>query len=855
MAARIVRNDFVAGEIDPSLWGRHDGEMFFHGASKIENFIPRKTGGVRKRAGTELLWHLAADVKQEYRIVPFSFDKENFGLVAFSRKRGTAGAVYAQFYAHKADGTSATTTRRAVSVFTLSATEGLDDLKYLQVGDTILFTYHGHRAFEAKITFPTQTGVAPIMVFSSIKNNIKPAAAPSLNAKPMNFQPEGNGYVASSRTYRLWGVKDGVLSEPTQTRADITLAWISGAFIDVTFQPDWTAHDYYILGKLQGGQYGEVTQFYPSRNAGARSDSSWSFPEGHASHTMTIDGVSYTVPTSASSWTATDTEVLDTNGRSATGKFADTIYCEYTKARTAPILSILLWVGVKATNETTDEVESVGYNGSVTAHFQYRNANEDIATWTISGQYGDSSHTLSIQTPAAATSNGVYTIYFTNANGEPVAIPVRGAILCSDSATMLFHDDNIQPGTLAGEQDAITVGDTGMDVDIINTWQQRLVAASAEQSPFTMWFSALGDLYNFYVNRPQTEDNAFEATIASTEANRILHIVSQKWLLAFTESGEYVIGSSGSSFAYNTISIKKTSSVGAHPDIVPTSTESDVLFVAADGRSVYKMDYSLERDAVTPSSVSTRAQHITEIHRIRKIAYQRFPDSVLWSLLDDGSLASMTFDPDENVCGWARQSLAGGAGLVVEDLFATGSIRADTDTDTTSDIILVLRDPERPGDVWIERLRPCVVADQPETLAAECIDHDGYGAADWPAGGDPAGEVEATLTTMRLDPEGTDMIGKQSNVYDSVLRIRRSGLVAVRPAESDLPWSGTVTQPDARPVEEGGTVSLVERDVKLLPRAFHNRQSRLEIRSADKWPCEILSMVAMIDFGTAKWGE
>ena len=78
MAQKVIRNDFVAGEIAPELWGRHDVEMYYHGAARIENFIPRRTGGLRKRAGTELVWHLAGDSEREYRIIPYLYDKDNF---------------------------------------------------------------------------------------------------------------------------------------------------------------------------------------------------------------------------------------------------------------------------------------------------------------------------------------------------------------------------------------------------------------------------------------------------------------------------------------------------------------------------------------------------------------------------------------------------------------------------------------------------------------------------------------------------------------------------------------------------------------------------------------------------------
>lgn len=838
MAARIVRNDFVAGEISGELWGRHDVEMFFHGASLVRNFVPRKTGGVRKRAGSELVWHVAGGSEtRDYRIVPYRFDKDAYGLVALYRK-GTGTQVYGVFWSSR----SGAGNEYAIPFLQISRDVSLQAIRHEQIGDTIYFTLHGYRAFSARVTFSTRSAQ-----WSQLNTNIAVAAPPALTTTASGFKT-GEGYVEAYREYALWGVKNGVRSAIRTRRQTMTLAWIAGAYIDVSFTPNWAAHDYYILGKLQGGQYGEVARFYRDLDNGSRADIS-AYYGGTQSATGTIDGTTYTAALDEvqAAWKSTDPDTIR-NGIHACGSWVSGIGARLNSA-SAPVLSIKLWLGARM-NAEGGGAANVGLASPVHAVLFRSNASGAIvAEWDFTPGYQEAPVKLAVENPVA-NAGGFSLHFFADATrSTPVPVPMRGFVLCTDVGTKTFHDDNIQPGTLVGDQELLQVGFSGMDVDIITTWQQRLVAASAEQAPFTMWFSALGDLYNFYVDRPQNADNAFEATIASTEANRILHIVSQKWLLAFTESGEHVVDAQGGSFAFNTISIKKTSSVGAHPDIVPTTTESDVLFVAADARSVYKMDYSLERDSVVPSSVSTRASHLTELHRIKRIAYQRYPDSVLWCLLDDGSLASMTFVPEENVCGWARHDLAGGGGLVAEDVFSTGSIRADAETDTTSDLLLVLRDPDKPGDVWVERLRPSVVADNPTTDAATCRDHMGYEENDYPTGGNPEAPVDAHLVTMRLEPQQADMIGKQTNVFDTTLRLRRSGKVSVR-AEGSEKWQDS----RALPYMRDGAVALVRRDEKVAPYALQNRDTRLEIKSADEWPCEILSLCAMVEFGNQKWG-
>ena len=848
MAGRIIRHDFVAGEIAPGLWGREDQDLFYHGAASIENFVPRVTGGVRKRAGTELLWHLAgqAGETRDYRIVPYRFNKDAFGLIALYRKDGSS--VYWRFFAHRADGTTADSAAEKQLAFLQvpQSGKGLSALRHIQIGDTIYFTLHGYRAFTARVYFDTMQ-----IDWRQLDTSMEVPAPTSLSGTWHDSTQSGTTQDAT-RQYALWGVRNGVRSKPKQISVTVKSPWLAGAYVSISFSPDWTKHDYYILGKMQGGAYGEMQRFYVNPT-----NVSTQYYGGTQTNTGTYDGATWTSACGANgsvltTWGASNQNATIADGRHKCGAWVLSVGLR-TNATT--ITAVNVWWGAKMRN-AGGTVATVAGSASVHIVLYENNASGRIlAEWDQTPAYNDGPQTLALETPAKGTAFALH-FYTDSSRSTAALVPMRGAVLSADSATKTYKDDNISPGSTVGEQSLLPVGSVGMDVDHVNVWEQRLVAASCEANPFTMWFSAIGDLENFYVDRPQTADNAFEATIASTEANRILHIVAQKWLLVFTESGEYVVSSSSGPLSYASIAIRKTSSIGAHPDIVPVATETEVLFVAADGRSVYRMDYSLEKDSVVPISASVRAQHVTEVHRIVRVAYQRYPDSVLWCLLDDGSLASLTVHPEENVRAWARHRLAGGAGLVVEDVLETGSIRADADTDTTSDLLLVLRDAENaPGDVWVERLRPCVVSDAPGAPAARCIDHAGYASGDLPPGGDPAAPVSASLVTMRLDPPGADLIGKQCNAFDATVRLYRSGAVAIRAEGSDR-WATSARQPDAVPAEnaETGAVALVRKDVKVAPFALYNRDARLEIRSDDDWPCEILEICAAYTFGTLKSG-
>lgn len=62
--------DFSAGEISPRLWGRHDLQVFFRGARRIENFETQVTGGANFRNG----FVLAAKTKGGNKALLYTFD-------------------------------------------------------------------------------------------------------------------------------------------------------------------------------------------------------------------------------------------------------------------------------------------------------------------------------------------------------------------------------------------------------------------------------------------------------------------------------------------------------------------------------------------------------------------------------------------------------------------------------------------------------------------------------------------------------------------------------------------------------------------------------------------------------------
>ena len=217
MPVRLIQNSFVSGELSPELHARTDLKAYYQGAQEISNFEVRMTGGVRKRAGTELLWHLHSENDAHYRCFPFIHDRTTFCVLALWRENN-ASDIHYQLHRRTPDG-GETGEAGTVGVATASTDTMLDALRCKQFGDTMIFTARGRRAFRAKVT------TAALSVdWEEIEDSFDVPQAPETTATSSGFGT-GDSYVETKRKYALYGVRNGVYGPPREVEANITLAW------------------------------------------------------------------------------------------------------------------------------------------------------------------------------------------------------------------------------------------------------------------------------------------------------------------------------------------------------------------------------------------------------------------------------------------------------------------------------------------------------------------------------------------------------------------------------------------------------------------------------------------------------
>ena len=188
-------------------------------------------------------------------------------------------------------------------------------------------------------------------------------------------------------------------------------------------------------------------------------------------------------------------------------------------------------------------------------------------------------------------------------------------------------------------------------------YKQRLVLANTRKAPNKIWFSAVGANGNYLET---TEDgDAFSVVSASGLSNSILFLEAQRGVICLTSGGEFMVDSDGA-LSPTTVNINEHSAYGAYSETRPERVGNELLFVQRGGERMRALTYRYEVDGLVSPEISALSSHIGEEHLgINEISYQQEPESLVWCVLGDGKVTSITFNRDQEVLSWAQHDFGG----------------------------------------------------------------------------------------------------------------------------------------------------------------------------------------------------
>lgn len=234
---------------------------------------------------------------------------------------------------------------------------------------------------------------------------------------------------------------------------------------------------------------------------------------------------------------------------------------------------------------------------------------------------------------------------------------------------LLLDDENITADTADGPQIGRNPFDgPGNYPRAVTFIQQRLALASTDSEPQAVYLSQTANYENFGYASPAKDSDAITFRMRARQVNIVRSMLAARYgLLLLTSSAEWVVtgGSASDAITPSAIVIANQGYRGAAP-VQPINVGETVLFAQRSGGVIRDFSYSYGDDAWVGKDLTIMSRHLFENRSIKAWAYAQAPSSIVWVVLDDGSLVSLTYMKEHEVWAWTRHE--SGAGAIFEDV-------------------------------------------------------------------------------------------------------------------------------------------------------------------------------------------
>jgi hypothetical protein len=179
--------------------------------------------------------------------------------------------------------------------------------------------------------------------------------------------------------------------------------------------------------------------------------------------------------------------------------------------------------------------------------------------------------------------------------------------------------------------------------------EARLWFGGSRYQPQTLWASVSNDFENF--RRSTLDDGSMAVTLAAESSNSIRWLSSTTALLIGTGGEEWALRS-GTDGPLTPVSVRAERQSGYSSMAMGAKMVHEVtIFVQRDARRVRQLSYTEAQQSYTAGDLTVLSPHVTA-GGVRQMAFQQAPTAILWVVTNDGKLAGMTFEREQNVFGW-----------------------------------------------------------------------------------------------------------------------------------------------------------------------------------------------------------
>lgn len=633
----VTQSNFTAGEISPRLYGRTDLAKYLAGAKQIRNGIVLQHGGVRRRDGTVFVQNAGSG---KVRLIRYVFNRDQAYCLEF-------GAGYIRFFVDA--GAVLDSGNNTYQITTTYTEDELFDLSFTQAGDVMFIAHRAHplamltRLSHASWTItdvsyvnqPVNEDVWYVPTELTLDNatvgTLRGAWSPIFRYS--DYRRDAKGQNVSRKIYSAGGGEAIITGNATGATGT---------------PPSAVKHTIDIIKPFESTTIGALD---------------W-WMDGQPQATLTITGSlgAGSAMTLTYGADAGDTAKVITNATETTysGRRAATLNLA-TATAYDPIGSI-----IKITKVISGDV---GYydivSGTDLAPVILIDSFEDVADFIGANSVVRRTSNTSGNMAVAADVGGLISI-----NGGYVKVnEVKANAYIGEVVKTLNSAVAAVPNSWSLLRPTWTE-DSGYPCTV-TTYEQRLIAAGTTNNPNTVWFSKIGNFFDFL---PGTlDDDAMSVTITGSEQADIVHLLAGKALVAMASNGEYTfVGGVEKPITPTNIQIKNQSVYGSST-VRPQRIGNELFFMQRAGRKLRAFTYKYDSDDYGSPDMSIMSEHLTE-SGIVDMAYAAEPESVLWLAREDGGFVSVTIERENDVVGWCDHTTDG----LVESVCSVPSTDGDT---------------------------------------------------------------------------------------------------------------------------------------------------------------------------------
>ena len=246
-------------------------------------------------------------------------------------------------------------------------------------------------------------------------------------------------------------------------------------------------------------------------------------------------------------------------------------------------------------------------------------------------------------------------------NDDPSLNGVAGVYIISEGHEYTAPVIALSAGGTGATFEATLGESTGNWPALSAIYHQRMVYASTENNPLTIYGSRPGQYSNFNESTVLVANDAYEHEIDSDNQSSLRHIMAVRGgLLAF--SGTYIWLISGSNNnAITATDVQADLQVEEGASFVkPIRVGTDILYCDPTGASVKALAYADNYKLYKPLDVSVLANHLFGKDKsVVSWTYAAVPHKLIHAVRADGTMLLFTMDKDQEIYAWTRRTTQG----------------------------------------------------------------------------------------------------------------------------------------------------------------------------------------------------